>query len=83
VVPSRGQSKFLISLLRRELDRESEQLREAARRLNELEALHPELAAEAEEWSDASLVEEDNEFDPILFESQFREAQNLKSSKKQ
>lgn len=45
--PSRKRNQFVVDLVRRELDRESRELEEAAQRLSSLEALH---ATEDSEW---------------------------------
>lgn len=76
VVAPRQRSRFLIDLLRRELDRESRELAEAAQRLTQLEAKDPLLTAEVSEWLDAPLAtDEDAGFDADTFERQYREAQ--------
>lgn len=76
IVPSRKRSRFLVDLLRKELDRESQALSEAARRLTELEAQDKHLAKEQQLWSGASLVNEVDDFDHDEFERQLREAQS-------
>ncbi len=78
VVAPRERSRFLLDLLRRELDRESKELKEAARRLTEIEAGNPILAAEESEWLGSPLAADADEgFDPDVFERQYREAQAL------
>lgn len=82
VVAPRHRGRFLIELLRRELDRESAELAQAAMRLNEIEAKVPALAAEVGEWVDAALaVDADDGFDADVFERQFVAAQALRGGK--
>ena len=45
--PSRKRNQFVVDLVRRELDRESQELEEAAKRLTALESVH---ASEDVEW---------------------------------
>jgi hypothetical protein len=79
VVAPRQRSRFLIDLLRRELDRESAELAQAAMRLNEIEAKSPALAAETYEWASATLVDDgDADFDADVFLLQFKEAEALR-----
>lgn len=47
--PSRKRNQFVVELVRRELDRESRELEEAAQRLSALEAAH---ACEEDDWLD-------------------------------
>ncbi len=76
VVPSRQRSRFLLDLLRSELDRESLALEQAAKTLTELESAHPTLAAETAQWVDASLtIDDDSDFNAEEFERQFTQAQ--------
>lgn len=75
LVPARSRSRFLIELLRRELERESHQLSLAAKRLTDLEAQDASLATEAKQWAESALVTETDNFDQALFERQFRQAQ--------
>jgi predicted transcriptional regulator len=78
VVAPRQRGRFLIDLLRRELERESSELKEAAKRLTEIEAGNPILATEEREWLDTPLAADADEgFDADLFESQYREAKVL------
>jgi hypothetical protein len=72
---------FLVDLLRRELDRESAELAQAAMRLNEIEAKIPALEAAAE-WVNAALTDEiDADFDADVFMRQFMEAELLRPGK--
>lgn len=76
VVPSRQRSRFLLDLLRSELDRESLALEQAAKRLTELESGHPVLTAETAQWVDASLTTDDDaDFNAERFEREFAKAQ--------
>ena len=76
VVAPRLRSRFLVELLRRELDRESSELTQAAIRLTELEAQDPQLLTEDGEWHNASLAADADEgFDAEVFERQYSEAQ--------
>ena len=73
-VPPRQRSQFPIQLLRRESERESQQLSEAAQRLTQLESGEAEL--EIREWVDSELVDDTDPFDAAEFERQFRAAQS-------
>ncbi len=76
VVPSRQRSRFLLDLLRNELDRESQALAQAAKTLTELESAHPILAAETAPWVEASLTADDDaDFNAEEFEREFAKAQ--------
>lgn len=76
LVPSRQRSRYLLDLLRADLDRESQALAQAAMTLNELEAGHPALAAEAAQWTAARLTTNDDAgFDADAFEREFAAAQ--------
>jgi hypothetical protein len=86
-VPHRGRNQYLVDMLTRELAAEkaahSRMLTEAALRMNEIEAAHPELVAEALEWDQAVLVEDDDDdFDRELFEREFAVAQAAKRAAK-
>ena len=76
IVPARQRSRFLVELLRRELEREHDSLVEAAKRLTELESADLSATVETSEWLDSGLVEESDPFDVGEFESQFRDAQS-------
>ena len=76
VVPSRQRSRFLLDLLRSELDRESLALELAAKTLTELESGHPSLAAETAQWLEAPLASDDDaDFNAEEFEREFAKAQ--------
>jgi hypothetical protein len=82
VVAPRQRSRFLIDLLRRELDRESAELTQAAMRLNEIEAKTPALASDAAEWVNATLADDgDADFDADVFLRQFKAAEALRHDK--
>lgn len=73
VVSQRQRSRFLIDLLRRELDRESKELIDAAQRLNLAEHGDKNLVTEGDEWLDGALVTSgDDEFDAAVFEQQYK-----------
>lgn len=77
VVPSRQRSRYLLDLLRAELDRESLALAQAAKTLTELEMGHPALAADTAQWADASLTSDDDaDFNAQEFEREFAKAQS-------
>ncbi|MDD5296909.1 MAG: hypothetical protein PHU46_08355 [Rhodocyclaceae bacterium] len=83
LVAPRQRGRFLLDLLRRELERESSELKEAAKHLTEIEAGNPVLAAEAGEWLESPLAADaDDGFDAAVFESQYREAQALHEPRK-
>jgi hypothetical protein len=81
IVPQRLRSRFLIDLLRTELDRESQALALAAKTLteSESESAHPNLLAESAQWVSASLsteiTDDDANFDTQAFEREFTAAQ--------
>ena len=79
IVPQRQRSRFLLDLLRTELDRESQALAHAAKTLTELESTHPNLMAESAQWTSAFLTAEgsddDANFDAQAFERGFAVAQ--------
>ena len=76
VVPSRQRSRFLLNLLRNELDRESQSLASVARKLTASESGQPEILAESDPWIGASLTAQDDlQFDAAEFEREFAVAQ--------
>ena len=76
LVPSRQRSRFLLNLLRTELDRESQALAEAAKTLTAQEAEQAGLAAESAQWVEASLTTDDDvDFNAETFEREFAQAQ--------
>ena len=78
-VPPRQRNQFLVDLLRQELEKEDAELVAACEALNAIEAAHPELLLETQEWLDADLtgpVEDwDPDFDRESFEREFAIAQ--------
>ena len=81
-IPPHERDGYFSKLVQRDLERrekaERRQLIEAAEYMNRLEAENPELAREAQEWVDAKLTtypDDEDDFDPELFERQFAEAQ--------
>lgn len=76
LVPSRQRSRFLLNLLRTELDRESQALTEAAKKLTAQESEQTALAAESAQWVEAPLTTDDDaDFDAETFEREFAQAQ--------
>lgn len=76
VVPTRQRSRFILDLIRSELDRESDALARAAQNLTILETGHPAVAVESAQWVEASMTEHDDAgFDPLKFEREFAQAQ--------
>ncbi len=67
--PSRKRNQFVVDLVRRELDRESRELEEAAQRLCALEATH---AAEEREWLGLDDETAWGEFDEQRFLAELR-----------
>lgn len=85
-VPSRKRNQFLVDLVRHELEKENKELVAACEALNAIEAAHPELLAETQEWLDADLTgpfaDWDPDFDRKSFEREFAIAQaNLRTNK--
>jgi len=78
-VPPRQRNKFLVDLVRHELHKEDAELVAACEALNAIEAAHPELLVETQEWLDADLsgsVDDwDPDFDRATFEREFAIAQ--------
>lgn len=82
VVPLRQRSRYLIDLLRRDLERESGELVQAAKRLTALEAKHPVMAAEQAAWLNQPLAaDNDDGFDARTFEQQFKAARTREQQK--
>lgn len=82
-VPPRQRNRYIVDLLQKDLqtrqEAQSRMLAEAAERMNELEAQHPELARETDEWLNTELTESvdvwDADFDRATFERDWAEAQ--------
>ena len=82
VVSPRQRSRYLIELLRRELDRESNELVEAAKHLSKLEAKEKALTTESKVWLDTPLVADpDDGFDADQFKRQYEQAQSSAKGK--
>jgi hypothetical protein len=85
-VPSRQRNKFLVDLVRRELAQEDAELVAACEAMNALEAAHPELIVETQEWLNADLTGSVNDWDPDFdretFEREFAIAQAKLSADK-
>lgn len=76
VVPLRQRSRFILDLIRSELDRESDALAQAAKNLTTLESGHSAVAAESEQWIAASMTDDDDAgFDRFRFEQELAQAQ--------
>lgn len=79
IVPQRQRSRFLLDLLRAELDRESQTLALAAKTLTELESTDFKTLSETKQWESAILTtgsaDEDANFDAETFEREFAAAQ--------
>ncbi|MBH1957104.1 MAG: hypothetical protein I8H91_00225 [Burkholderiales bacterium] len=78
-VPPRQRNKFLVDLVRQELEKEDAELVAACEAMNAIEMAHPELLAETQEWLDADLTgsvdDWDPDFDRATFEREFAIAQ--------
>lgn len=83
-VPPRQRNRFLVDLVRHELEKEDAELVAACETMNAIEAAHPELLAETQEWLDADLsgsVDDwDPDFDRETFEREFAAAQAAQSA---
>jgi hypothetical protein len=79
IVPQCQRSRFLLDLLRAELDRESQSLALAAKTLTELESTDFKTLSESTQWESAILTtgsaDEDAKFDAETFEREFAAAQ--------
>lgn len=84
IVPQRQRSRFLIDLLRTELDRESQALALAAKTLTALEAQDSKTLNESTQWVNAILTTEsaddDVNFNAETFEREFAAAQAKRSA---
>jgi len=65
-------NKYFLALLRRDLDRESNALVQAAEELTALESKNAALKCEDTAWLNASLLNTDDGFDAAEFERQFQ-----------
>ena len=76
VVPSRQRGRFLLDLLRSELDRESLALEQAAKTLTAMETAQPDLDVDMQQWVEAPLASvDDDDFNAEEFEREFAKAQ--------
>jgi hypothetical protein len=83
VVAPRQRSGYLIALLRRELDKESNDLILAAKRLNELESQDSIITKDSDEWNSADLAHYvDDGFDELTFTRDFQQAQEKLATKR-
>ncbi len=86
-VAPRQRNRFLVDMLAKGLaeqeEARSQVLIDAAKRMNELEAKHPELLREAREWEAAELTDPvdvwDPDFDREMFERDLAEAQKARN----
>jgi hypothetical protein len=79
IVPQRQRSRFLLDLLRTELDRESQALALAAKTLTDLDSANTHTVNESAQWANAMLTTEstddDAHFVAETFEREFAAAQ--------
>ncbi len=89
-VAPRQRNRYIVDLLKKDLlakqEAENRMMAQAAERMNELEALYPELARETEEWLNAELTASvdvwDPDFDRETFERELAEAQAARHESK-
>jgi hypothetical protein len=74
VVKPGQRNSYFLELLRRDLDRESDELAQAAQALTKLEAKDSTLHKEDTAWLNAPLLASDDDFDAKEFERQYRVA---------
>jgi len=65
-------NSYFVELLRRDLDRESNELAQAAQQLTALEAKNSALQKEDASWLGANLLSCDDDFDAVEFERQYQ-----------
>ena len=82
VRPGQRNSYFL-ELLRRDLDRESHALEQAAQELTALESKNSALQKEDAAWLNASLLDSDDDFDAAAFERQYQAVKQERDSAQQ
>ena len=63
-VPSRRRNQFLVDLVRRELEKEDQELVAACEAMNTLEAANPTLLDETRQWLETDLVGSVDDWDP-------------------
>ena len=83
VVKPGQRNSYFLELLRRDLDRESNELAQAAQALTQLEAKDGALHKEDAAWLNASLLESDDDFDAAEFERQYQVAAQEREAQKQ
>jgi hypothetical protein len=83
VVKPGQRNSYFLELLRRDLDRESNELAQAAQALTQLEAKDSALHKEDAAWLNASLLTSDDDFDAAEFERQYRVAAQKREAQKQ
>lgn len=72
VVKPGQRNSYFVELLRRDLDRESNELAQAAQELTALEAKNSALQKEDDSWLSANLLSGDDDFDAVAFERQYQ-----------
>ena len=72
VVKPGQRNSYFVELLRRDLDRESNELAQAAQQLTALEAKNSALQKEDASWLSANLLGVDDDFDAVAFERQYQ-----------
>ncbi|MDP2371876.1 hypothetical protein [Rhodoferax sp.] len=84
-VPPRQRNKYLVDLLRQDLEKEDAELVAACEYMNAIEEANPELARETKEWVNADLTgsvdDWDPDFDREAFEREFAIAQTALRAK--
>ncbi len=75
VVKPGQRNSYFLELLRRELDRESDELAQTAQALTELEARDDKLREEDSAWMNSTLLDSNGDFEAAEFERQFRVVQ--------
>ena len=63
-VAPRQRNRFVVDLLRRELEKEDAALIAACEAMNRFEAIHPESVQETQQWLEADLVRAADDWDP-------------------
>jgi hypothetical protein len=78
VVKPGQRNSYFLELLRRDLDRESNELAQAAQELTALESKNTALHKEDASWLNASLLKGDDDFDATEFEHQYQAAKQAR-----
>ena len=79
----RQRNQFLVDLVRRELEKEDPELVAACEAMNAIEAAHPELLAETQQWLDADLTGSVDDWDPDFDRESFEREFALAQAKRQ